>query len=94
MMAPPCPHAVRSIQSTMTTKENVNHDAADLLARWRSGDQQAAAELFRCYAGRLAALARSHLSRKIGQRLDAEDVVQSVYRSFFADARENTGDPG
>jgi RNA polymerase sigma-70 factor (ECF subfamily) len=59
-----------------------------LLIRWRQGDQQAAAELFGRYARRLTALARSRLSNRLAQRLDAEDVVQSVYRSFFAGARQ------
>lgn len=66
---------------------DTNERSGDLLARWRNGDQQAATELFRRYADRLIALARSRLSSKLTQRVDPEDVVQSVYRSFFADAR-------
>jgi len=62
--------------------------SGNLLARWRGGDQQAAAELFHRYATRLVALARSHLSRRLARRVDPEDVVQSVYRCFFADAQE------
>jgi RNA polymerase sigma-70 factor (ECF subfamily) len=61
--------------------------SVDLMARWRTGDQQAAAELFRRYAQRLVALARSRLSDRLAQHLDPEDVVQSAYRSFFADTR-------
>ncbi len=61
--------------------------AKDLVARWRAGDQTAAEELYRHYAGRLIALARSRLSARLGQRIDPEDVVQSAYRSFFADSR-------
>ena len=72
----------------MDANGNAADEAADLVARWRHGDQQAAAELFRRYADRLVGLARAQLSRKVGQRVDAEDVVQSVYRSFFADARD------
>jgi RNA polymerase sigma factor (sigma-70 family) len=60
--------------------------SADLLARWRTGDQQAAGDLVCRYAGRLIALARSRLSAQLAQRVDPEDVVQSAYRSFFADA--------
>ncbi|MGE3803200.1 MAG: sigma-70 family RNA polymerase sigma factor [Gemmataceae bacterium] len=60
---------------------------ADLLERWRSGDEQAAAELFDRYAERLVRLARSRLPANLNRRLDPEDVVQSVYRSFFAEAR-------
>src|SRR5262249_61199873 len=59
-----------------------------LVARWREGDQQAAAELFRRYADRLVALAKSRLSQKMARRVDPEDVVQSVYRSFFAETKE------
>jgi RNA polymerase sigma factor (sigma-70 family) len=55
-----------------------------LVARWRQGDQQAAAELFQRYANRLIALARSRLSTRMARRVAPEDVVQSVYRCFFA----------
>jgi RNA polymerase sigma-70 factor (ECF subfamily) len=64
----------------------------ELVARWRQGDEQAAAELFRRYTGRLVALARSRLSDKLAQRCDPEDVVQSAYRSFFAQVREGRFD--
>lgn len=61
--------------------------ASDLLERWRAGDEGAAAELFRRYADRLIGLARSRLPAQVAARLDPEDVVQSVYRTFFAAAR-------
>jgi RNA polymerase sigma-70 factor (ECF subfamily) len=59
----------------------------DLLARCREGDSQAAAELFHRYTEQLISLARRNLSPKLARRLDPEDVVQSAYRSFFADVR-------
>jgi RNA polymerase sigma-70 factor (ECF subfamily) len=59
----------------------------NLVAQWRAGNQQAADELFRRYAEQLVGLARGHLSAKLAQRVDAEDVVQSAYRSFFGHAR-------
>jgi RNA polymerase sigma-70 factor (ECF subfamily) len=65
---------------------------SELLARWRAGDQRAAAELFRRYADRLIGLARSRLPAQLTQRLDPEDVVQSVYRSFFSGARSGEYD--
>ena len=65
-----------------------NEHSADLLALWRQGNQEAAAALFRRYAAQLVALARGRLSAKLAQRIDPEDVVQSAYRSFFADTRE------
>jgi RNA polymerase sigma-70 factor (ECF subfamily) len=58
----------------------------ELLARWREGDQRAEEELFSRYTGQLIALARSRLSPRLAGRIDAEDVVQSAYRSFFLHA--------
>jgi RNA polymerase sigma-70 factor (ECF subfamily) len=49
----------------------------------RSGDSQAAEEIFARYAQRLVRLAEQHLSRKLAARLDGADVVQSVFRTFF-----------
>ena len=59
----------------------------ELVNRWRAGDQRAADELFERYAGRLLALARTRLAGKVARRLDAEDVLQSAYRSFFSGVR-------
>jgi RNA polymerase sigma-70 factor (ECF subfamily) len=61
--------------------------SADLLARWQAGDQQAAAKLWWRYATQLIGLTRKWLSGEMARHLDPEDVVQSVYRSFFAVAR-------
>ena len=66
--------------------------SVNLVHRWRGGDQKAAEELFRRYANRLIGLARSRLSRKLARRVDPEDVVQSVYRSFFHDVRDGRYD--
>jgi RNA polymerase sigma-70 factor (ECF subfamily) len=60
-----------------------------LLARWREGDRNAADELVRRYSERLIALVRTRLSDKLAARFDPEDIVQSVYRSFFSSARED-----
>ena len=54
-----------------------------LAARLRAGDQGAATEVFRRFAGRLIALARTELDARLRRKVDPEDVVQSVYRSFF-----------
>jgi DNA-directed RNA polymerase specialized sigma24 family protein len=58
-----------------------------LLERYRAGDDRAAEAIFARYFGRLTALARSRLSRRVARRTDPEDIVLSVYRSFFLDAR-------
>lgn len=55
----------------------------DLVRRHRAGDPQAAQALFERYAQRLGHLAEQHLSRKLAARVGAEDVVQSVFRTFF-----------
>lgn len=54
-----------------------------LVRRFRAGEQDAATELYLRYADRLEKLARSETGRDLGMRLDAEDVVQSVFRTFF-----------
>jgi RNA polymerase sigma-70 factor (ECF subfamily) len=64
-----------------------DNESAELVQRWRNGDQQAATQLVERFTERLLALARSQLSDKLTRRLDPEDVVQSAYRSFFAGAR-------
>jgi RNA polymerase sigma-70 factor (ECF subfamily) len=61
--------------------------SAELMARWREGDEEAAGELFQRYAQRLLALAQSRLAAWLARHVDAEDVVQSAYRSFFTGAR-------
>src|SRR5687767_5800559 len=71
--------------SSSTTKD---HPSADLLLRWRGGDQDAAGEIFQRYTERLLALTRNRLSARLTRQLDPEDVVQSAYRSFFIGARD------
>jgi RNA polymerase sigma factor (sigma-70 family) len=63
----------------------VHHEesAPNLVGRLRAGDPEAAADLFRRYAARLARLAEQHLGRKLAARVGGEDVVQSVFRTFF-----------
>jgi RNA polymerase sigma-70 factor, ECF subfamily len=58
-----------------------------LLRLWQAGDQNAARELFDRYAERLLALARRRISQRLASRVDAEDVVQSVFRTFFDRAK-------
>jgi RNA polymerase sigma-70 factor, ECF subfamily len=61
---------------------------ATLMQRFREGDQDAAAQLFERYVGKLVSLAQRHLSSQLGRRIDAEDVVQSAFRSFFRGTRD------
>ena len=67
---------------------SVERSDDSLLRRFRSGDEDAATALYRRYARRLLALAESKTSAEFATRFDAEDVVQSVFRSFFRRARD------
>jgi RNA polymerase sigma-70 factor (ECF subfamily) len=57
---------------------------SDWMARLRAGDETAAAEVFQRFTRRLIGLARSHLDTWIRRKEDPDDIVQSVYKSFFA----------
>ena len=63
-------------------------ESRELLVRYQQGDTTAADAIFDRYTSRLMALARSRLSPKLARRVDADDIVQSTYRSFFVHARE------
>src|SRR5438876_5546862 len=58
------------------------------IERWRAGDEKAAAELYHRYVRQLVTLAQRRLSTKLAARLDPEDIVQSVFRSFFGRAQK------
>jgi RNA polymerase sigma-70 factor (ECF subfamily) len=60
---------------------------SSLLQRLRRGNSDAATELYHRYAGRLRALAEVRCSANLARRLDADDIVQSVFRSFFREAQ-------
>src|SRR5205823_10618843 len=54
-----------------------------LLRNFRHGDQDAARLLYQRYAERLRALARAKSSPDLAGRVDDDDIVQSVFGSFF-----------
>jgi RNA polymerase sigma-70 factor (ECF subfamily) len=57
--------------------------AKGLLHRCESNDQAAAAELYRRYSQRLRRLAESEISRRLRRRVEPDDILQSVFRTFF-----------
>ena len=59
-----------------------------LLRRFADGQRDAATELYVRYANRLAALAKSKSGAILSSRFDPDDVVQSVFRTFFRRASE------
>ncbi|MDX1927688.1 MAG: sigma-70 family RNA polymerase sigma factor [Pirellulaceae bacterium] len=61
-----------------------------LLRQFRGGQVDAATELYSRYATRLLELAKSRTGAELGQSVDPEDVVQSVFRTFFRRAAEGS----
>lgn len=55
-----------------------------LLRNYRAGSQEAATELYKRYSMRLRRLAKNNFTANLARRLDVDDVVQSVFRRFFA----------
>jgi RNA polymerase sigma-70 factor (ECF subfamily) len=55
---------------------------------WSTGDEDAARQLFDSYAEQLIVLARKRISQRLASRIDAEDIVQSVFRTFFHRAKQ------
>jgi RNA polymerase sigma-70 factor (ECF subfamily) len=60
-----------------------------LLRRLQRGQADASTELYLRYADRLHKLAASQSSPDLARRVDPEDIVQSVFRTFFR--RANLG---
>ena len=69
-------------------------DASDhsLLKRYVVGEQDAATELYLRYSNRLQAWASSQTSPVLSTRFDEEDVIQSVFRTFFRRVSEGLYD--
>jgi RNA polymerase sigma factor (sigma-70 family) len=64
-------------------------NSRELLDLYNASHHEAANAIFDRYVIRLIALVRSRIGRRLGRRIDAEDVVQSAYRSFFVHAKNN-----
>lgn len=54
----------------------------------RAGDPGVTKEVFDQYVDRLVAMARKRISLRLAGRIDAEDIVQSVFRTFFHRAKQ------
>jgi hypothetical protein len=75
-------------------------NATGSVTRWlqqlQGGDagasDQAAQDIWQRYAARLLALARHNLGRRLRQRVDEEDVLQSMYKSFCVRQRRGEFD--
>src|SRR4051812_12456318 len=63
-----------------------------LLRRYRDGSQDAATQLYRRYAQRLRELTQAQCSPDLARRVEVEDIVQSVFGSFFRRAGQGLYD--
>ncbi|WP_425396461.1 sigma-70 family RNA polymerase sigma factor [Aeoliella sp.] len=71
--------------------------ASSELIPWSADPEQAAAAIYHRYGRRLQALVRNRLGPKLRRRIDADDVTQSTFRSFFLRAQAGEyqlGTPG
>jgi RNA polymerase sigma factor (sigma-70 family) len=71
----------RGPQPDMPSREFISDQS--LLRRIQSGHSDASTQLYLRYAQRLQALVASKSSPDLARRVDAEDIVQSVFRTFF-----------
>lgn len=60
-----------------------------LLSAYKAGSETAARELFDKYCERLMRLARRRIGQRMTSRVDPEDILQSVFRSFFVRAKND-----
>lgn len=67
------------------TSEPSDHS---LLRRVKDGKQDAADALYYRYANRLIALARKNSSPELAAQVDSDEIVQSVFGSFFRGAQQ------
>jgi RNA polymerase sigma-70 factor (ECF subfamily) len=73
---------------------SIDYSFERLMARLRGGDADAARRVFARFAGRLIGLAHRRLDHKVRPKVDAEDVVQSVFKSFYLAHGEGRFDLG
>jgi RNA polymerase sigma-70 factor (ECF subfamily) len=63
-------------------------DPQTLLSLLRTGDEKAAQQVFDAYVNSLLQLARKRIGQRLARRVDPEDIVQSVFRTFFRRVKE------
>lgn len=60
----------------------------ELIERARRGDESAARQIHDQYIDRLLTVARRRISQRLASRVDPEDIVQSVFRTFFVRVKD------
>jgi RNA polymerase sigma-70 factor, ECF subfamily len=80
---------IRSTGGSPVSDSPDPHSDQELVGRCRTGSESAAAELFNRYVSRLMGVARRRIGERMNSRLDPEDVVQSVFRTFFTRLKDD-----
>ena len=83
---------MRSSSPELPDPDSTPVSDASLLRRYKGGEQDAATRLYVRYAERLRGLAVAKASPDLRQRVDPDDIVQSVFRTFFRRAAEGQYD--
>jgi RNA polymerase sigma-70 factor (ECF subfamily) len=73
----------RELAEAARPQADESRSDGSLLRQFRHGDQEAATQLYQRYAERLRGLARSRSSPDLASRVDDDDILQSVFGSFF-----------
>src|SRR5262245_64465763 len=81
------PNEVQELEDLESTRVVSEPSDQQLLEELRGGSHEAAATLYRRYAKRLRQLIRSKCSTALARRLDADDILQSVFHAFFKGAK-------
>lgn len=78
------PHHISLAQHSATRNSDCSGDClATLLTRLRLGDESAASEILNRYEAQVRLVVRRCLPRILRSRFDSQDIMQSVWRSFF-----------
>ncbi len=82
-------------RATAAAPRTPSPDAVDdLVARFRSGDEEAGAELYRRFSGRLLLMVKRRLEgARCRGALDSEAILQEGFRSFFSAVKKPHFDP-
>ncbi len=67
-------------------------NSLDLVEQARAGGEEAARLLYERYTRRLLGLVHQHISHRFRSRFDADDVLNSTWRTFFRDSQRFTFD--
>lgn len=88
------PRAVKREQPLAAPPDRPSSRRTDgtLIRRYRGGEDAAATSIYLRYARRLRALADPYCKGSLAGRFDADDVVQSVFRTFFEGVRREAYD--